>query len=97
MISYQQLTLQLLQQAEKLQRATTDTETREGLAAIRALCDLGLGQPAQQAPTASPAFSNNGPIAVTPVHTPNSPTSAVPLEGDRLKDDDANGDSLFDF
>jgi len=60
---------------------------RESLAAIRALCDLLLEEGAQ-----APKKPRAMPLQVEPVNRPQTVPSAT-----RLKEEDANGDSLFEF
>lgn len=97
MISYQQLSRQLLQQAQQLEHAYTDAERREGLAAIRALCDLGLGAPGSKSETQAPTRFTEPSISQVAMPQPTTSPKAIPLQGERLEDDGANGDSLFDF
>ncbi|WP_342528000.1 YwdI family protein [Chryseomicrobium sp. FSL W7-1435] len=92
MISYQQVAAQLQTYTQRLQVATTDAERRECFAAIRALCDIGLATAANTMPAPSPVTYAEASPASSPVAPP-----SVPLSGERFKEDDANGDSLFDF
>ncbi|HSP23401.1 MAG TPA: YwdI family protein [Planococcus sp. (in: firmicutes)] len=77
----------ILSEIEKhtaLARKSDPTKMRESIAAIRALCDLLLDddRPATEKPQAIP-------LATPQVQT----VSSV----NKLKEDDANGDSLFEF
>ncbi|EPD51221.1 hypothetical protein HMPREF1210_01818 [Paenisporosarcina sp. HGH0030] len=65
---------------------------RESLVAIRALCDVVLSEQPDVKQQVMPIQY------AQPVHTVQS-TSSVPSisAGERMKEDDANGDSLFDF
>ncbi|WP_342542201.1 YwdI family protein [Paenisporosarcina sp. FSL H8-0542] len=68
---------------------------RESLVAIRALCDVALSEQPEVKLQVMPIQYAQ---PVQPVHTVQS-TSSVPSisAGERMKEDDANGDSLFDF
>lgn len=69
--------------AKELQAAQAGDEqaTREALSAIRALCDVALNAK----PTAKPV-------------APTQQVSIVPtIQATRVEEDDANGDSIFDF
>lgn len=68
---------------------------RESLVAIRALCNVALSEQPEVKPQVMPIQYAQ---PVQPVHTVQS-TSSVPSisAGERMKEDDANGDSLFDF
>lgn len=91
MISYQQVAEQIRTYTDRLQVATTDAERRECFAAIRALCDVGLaGGPEMMSPPPSRVVAPAAPI-------PSQSPTSVPLTGKRFEEDDANGDSLFDF
>lgn len=94
MISYQQVAEQLHAYTQRLQTATTDAERRECFAAIRALCDVGLAGGTGTTQMVSPAAQMTAPPSPS-VQTQATP--AVPLSGKRFEEDDANGDSLFDF
>ena len=78
----------ILKEIEKhtLRAQTSDpAKMRESVAAIRALCDLLL----EDGPGGRPETPRAMPLA--PPQVP--PVSSV----NKLKEDDANGDSLFDF
>ncbi len=68
-------------------RGGNPEKVRESLAAVRALCDLLL-EDGTQAPKQRPL-----PL---PVSEPASRPQAVP-SAERLKEEGANGDSLFEF
>lgn len=94
MISYQQVAEQLHAYTQRLQVATTDAERRECFAAIRALCDVGLaGGGGVPQVTSPPVQKPSSPAPIGQVQS----APAVPLSGKRFEEDDANGDSLFDF
>jgi len=84
MISYEQIFMQIDKQLQQAKITGNEQTKREALAAIRALCDLTL----ESAPSSSP----QAPSVVQAVSI--APTIQQPVA---LKEDDANGESLFDF
>lgn len=65
---------------------------RESLVAIRALCNVALSEQPEVKPQVMPIQYTQ------PVHTVQSTSSVTSISaGERMKEDDANGDSLFDF
>ena len=94
MISYQQVATQIQTYTQRLQVATTDAERRECFAAIRALCDVGLATGSAQVLTPPQSQSVAIPQVAQPIQ---QVAPSVPLTGKRFEEDDANGDSLFDF
>ena len=83
MISNEQLLMQIDKHLKHARISGSEQSVRESLVAIKALCDVALDAEVQpQAPITSS-------VAMTPqvLHT----QPAV------LKEEDANGDSLFDF
>lgn len=94
MISYQQVATQIQTYSQRLQVATTDAERRECFAAIRALCDIGLATGSVPVQTPTQSQSIGMPQSAPPVQ---QASPSVPLTGKRFEEDDANGDSLFDF
>ncbi len=66
-----------------------DQSIRDSLVAIRALCDVALSEQ----PIVNP------PVMPIQFAQPTQPTPAVQTisGGERMKEEDANGDSLFDF
>lgn len=84
----------IVKQIEKLTteaaHAVTEQQTREKLAAIRALCDVVLDE---KVISPKPASANSMRTTISsPVY---SQPVAIPAQ--KLEEDDANGDSLFDF
>ena len=63
-----------------------DQSIRDSLLAIRALCDVALNEQVQ-------------PRAAEPLRVAQSTPAVAPSisAGERMKEDDANGESLFDF
>ncbi len=105
MISYQALLLEIEQLVANSKNSQDAQHIREQLSAIRALCNVGLSnghtnsssQRNMSAPnfTAQPTQS----IQASPItaQTPNMIQNANSLNASKLKEDDANGDSIFDF
>ena len=62
-----------------------ESAIRESLVAIRALCNVALEEQVETRQTEPARIAQTAP-AMTAVST-----------GERIKEDDANGDSLFDF
>ncbi|WP_144512065.1 YwdI family protein [Bacillus sp. FJAT-22090] len=81
MISSEQILTQIDKQLQQAKMAGNDQSKREALAAIRALCDVILDS---AAPSQTPIVKELS----TPV------LSTQPIA---LKENDANGESLFDF
>lgn len=94
MISYDVIVSAIQQHARQ---ATGDEATvREELSAIRALCDVVLGDTPKQdvQPQVAPVVQQPVvPQVAQPVMQMQQPT--VPTK--KIEEDDANGDSLFDF
>ncbi|MFJ8065997.1 YwdI family protein [Psychrobacillus sp. NPDC096426] len=84
MISNEHIFMQIDKQLVLAKTTGNENTKREALAAIRALCDLAL----ESVPSSSP----QAPSVVQTV--PIAPTIQQPVA---LKEDDANGESLFDF
>lgn len=82
----------ILTQIEKLTaeaRQVSGQQAREKFAAIKALCEVVLAEQ-----TAVKAQQ----ISVTPIVNPTPVfTQPVAIPSQKLNEDDANGDSLFDF
>lgn len=85
MISSEQILNQIEKQIKLAKMDADGQSAREALAAIRALCDVVLDSPKAR-------HSINIPIVSQPIDTAVLSTKAAPL-----KEDDANGESLFDF
>lgn len=84
----------IVKQIEKLTaeaaRASTEQQVREKLTAIRALCDVVLDETVMSPKLASP--NRLGASLASPVYT-----QPVAIPAQKLQEEDANGDSLFDF
>ncbi len=86
MISYDQLFSEMSRQLSAAQRSADPHKMREALAAIRSLCEVGLGQEVETPPQKVPQM-----IA------PPKMQSLTSLESRPLQEEGANGDSIFDF
>ncbi|MBQ0138634.1 MAG: YwdI family protein [Kurthia sp.] len=100
MISYDMIIAELEKQLNHAKITQSPQGKREALAAIRALCDVAL-----QSETPKQTMPLQGSAVVQPV-TPATQSSQVmqqsstmspPNQANRLIEEDANGDSLFDF
>lgn len=83
MISYEQLLMQIDKHLKNARINGNEQSVRESLVAIKAICDVGLEAqiPSQASPTRS--------VQTTSTILPTQPVA--------LKEEDANGESLFDF
>lgn len=83
----------ILTKIEKLtaqaRQASTEQQAREKFAAIHALCEVVLGE--QKTEMQQPAS-----VPTIPASLPNF-TQPVAIPSQKLQEDDANGDSIFDF
>ena len=84
MISNRQILIQIEKQLQEAKTATGEQTIRESLAAIKALCDVALSVPQTESPVIHQTPIMAKPSVLTAPSTP-------------LKEDDANGESLFDF
>lgn len=96
MISYDMIIAELEKQINNAKQTSSAQSKREALAAVRALCDVAL----QSEDIA--AHRTSAVQVVTPTTTPMpvmQQASAVvsPNQVNKLVEEDANGDSLFDF
>ena len=83
MISNRQILMQIEKQLQEAKTASGEQSIRESLAAIKALCDVALTVPQTESPTVLP--------------TPTVKAATLTGPSTPLKEDDANGESLFDF
>lgn len=92
MISYETIVKQIEKHAIQAKQMREEQQIREQLAAIRALCDVVLedGQPVAKSSVAVPSVHN---IQTT------SMMISQPLvsSSQKIEEEDANGESLFDF
>jgi len=90
MITYESIVKQIGKLTTEAAQAATEQQAREKLAAIRALCDVVLDE---KISTPKPASINSMSATISsPVYT-----QPVAVPAQKLEEDDANGDSLFDF
>ena len=96
MISYDVLLQQLEHHARQAKQASTEQQMREQLTAVKALCDVMLSETPQK-PTQS-SVRQPLPKMLT-AERPSMQQTAMPtmVTPPKLEEDDANGDSIFDF
>lgn len=90
MITYESIVKQIEKLTTEAAHAATEQQAREKLAAIRALCDVVLDE----------KISSPKPASINSMSTTISSsvyTQPVAVPAQKLEEDDANGDSLFDF
>lgn len=90
MITYEKIVQQIEKLTTEAAHAKTEQQAREKLAAIRALCDVVLDE---KVLSPKPASLNS---MTTNIASPGF-TQPVVIPAQKLEEDDANGDSLFDF
>jgi len=101
MISYQALLIEIEQLVASTKNSPDEQHIREQLSAIRALCNVGLSSGVKNASTNAPTMTvqPTHSFQVSPImaqsHNMIQNTSSV--NGEKLKEQDANGDSIFDF
>ncbi|MGN7476913.1 YwdI family protein [Solibacillus silvestris] len=90
MITHETIVRQIEKLTVEANHATTEQQVREKLTAIRALCDVVLDEKAnlpKLPPQNFGSASISAPVYAQPV--------AIPAQ--KLDEEDANGDSIFDF
>lgn len=102
MISYHALLLEIEQLVANSKNSTDEQHIREQLSAIRALCNVGLANGHKNASTQAHGFMTNmtaQPIQSNPISTQSQSViqNSSSLNGEKIKEEDANGDSIFDF
>lgn len=90
MITYETIIKQIEKLTTEAAHAATEQQAREKLAAIRALCDVVLDEKFSSPKSAS--INSVSTTISSPVYT-----QPVAIPAQKLDEDDANGDSLFDF
>lgn len=90
MITYESIVKQIEKLTTEAAHAATEQQAREKLAAIRALCDVVLDE---KISSPKPASINS----VSATISSSTFTQPVAIPAQKLEEDDANGDSLFDF
>jgi hypothetical protein len=97
MISYEVIVTEIAKHITQAQSATSDAYIREELSAIRALCDVALQSEEAKLPS-SPNFPKlTTKSVVNPLPQQTSGQVSQSLMVNKLQEDDANGDSIFDF
>jgi len=105
MISYQALLLEIEQLVASTKNSPDEQHIREQLSAIRALCNVGLATGNYSAATSAQSFlssranQSTQSFQTSPLmtQTHNMIQNSSSLNGGKLKEEDANGDSIFDF
>lgn len=93
MISYDMIIAELEKQLQEAKHTQSEQKKREALSAIKALCDVALqSNTTAQTPSIQPMMT----AALSPVMQ-QSTTVISPTQVKKLHEEDANGDSLFDF
>lgn len=96
MISYNAIVVEIAKHVAQAQSVESEAQMREEFAAIRALCDVALNNETS-------LLSKNNDIPNIMTNTvkslPQQTSRQVPqtLTVNKLKEEDANGDSIFDF
>lgn len=94
MISYDMIIAELEKQLQEAKNTQSEQKKRESLTAIKALCEVALQSSSMTAQT--PSIQPMMTAPVMPVMQ-QSTTTISPNQGKKLHEEDANGDSLFDF
>lgn len=89
MISYDRVFAEMERQLKVAQNTANEREMREALAAIRSLCEVALGGRVEKSEKVIPKMLETPQIAQV--------QSLTSLEVKPMKEEGANGESLFDF
>ena len=92
MISYEAIIAQIEQAVQQAKHAHSEQQMREQLTAVKALCEVVLGQQASH--TASKLVQQTTAVQPVPVQ---APVMQQANTSSKLQEPDANGDSIFDF
>lgn len=92
MISYETIVQQIEKHAIQAKQTRDEQQIREHLSAIRALCEVVLddGKPVAKLPLATPSVHN---IQTTSMMI----SQPLVASSQKIEEEDANGESLFDF
>lgn len=96
MISYETVVAEIVKHVAQAQNVRDEAKLREELSAIRALCDVAL----HNGTSKSVSINSSLKVNTTAVNSlPQQPTVQVPqsIATNKLQEEDANGDSIFDF
>nr|WP_106783417.1 YwdI family protein [Lysinibacillus timonensis] len=91
MISFQTLLEEMEKHIRYAKEAKSNQQAREHLIAIRALCDVGLVEQNSNNTVTTANLEEN--ISLQPVQLKNTTLSS----SNKIREDGANGDSIFDF
>lgn len=105
MISYQALILEIEQLVASTKNNPDEQHIREHLSAIRALCNVGLSNGSQNSTANAQVYMSSmttqaiQSIQSNPFLTKTNNIVQNPsyINSEKLKEDDANGESIFDF
>ncbi|MFF5993975.1 YwdI family protein [Lysinibacillus sp. KU-BSD001] len=86
MISYEAMIVQMAQLVQNAKHAQDEQQMREQLTAVKALCDIVLGQRTVKVEQTTMSTA-----------TVQLPVMRQANPSDKLQESDANGDSIFDF
>lgn len=90
MISYEAVLAQMEQLVQSAKNTSNEQHMREQLAAVKALCEVVLGQ-ADKPQRMAPA------VQAVPIQKSQYMPIQQTASSDRLNEPDANGDSIFEF
>ena len=92
MISYEAIIAQIEQAVQQAKHAHSEQQMREQLTAVKALCEVVLGQQA--------TYTKSNLVQQTTVVQPvtmQAPVMQQANPSSKMQEPDANGDSIFDF
>ncbi|MCH7320507.1 YwdI family protein [Solibacillus sp. MA9] len=89
MITQQTILMQIEKLTIEARQATSEQQVREKFAAIKAICDVVLAENRTEKQQSVSVTPNAMPVPAF--------TQPVAIPSQKLQEDDANGDSLFDF
>ena len=92
MISYEAIISQIEQTVQQAKHANSEQQMREQLTAVKALCEVVLGQQASH----TPSKLGQQMTAVQPASV-QAPVMQQVNASSKLQEPDANGDSIFDL
>ena len=95
MISYEAIVQQIAKLTAQANETQNEQQIREQLSAIRALCDVVLSDKTSNTKV-SPVVPSEANIVHRSSPTPVF-TQPIVTPSQKLEEDDANGDSIFDF
>lgn len=105
MISYQALLHEIEQLVASSKNSSDEQHIREQLSAIRALCNVGLSTGNKNSMTQAQHFTTSTMTASTQsfqtspstTQSHNMIQNSSAIHGSKLHEEDANGESIFDF